>query len=243
MPRRALALIALALLTLQACAPRQASTSAPAPATAAPAPWYEPEIQAFEAADRASPPRPGQVLFVGSSSIRLWSTLAQDMAPAPVLNRGFGGSQTPDVLAVFDRIVKLYNPSVIVYYCGDNDLGTTNTNAASAANGFIAFDQRARALWPNIRTLYIPIKPSLQRWNNWPAMQRANALVRDYCEATPNATYLDTVSSALTPDGTPDPATFMEDGLHLNAEGYRRWNAVVRPAVLIAWTRANAQAR
>lgn len=222
--------------------PTPASPPPAAPAAAQPAPWYEPEIRAFEAADRAAMPAPGSVLFIGSSSIRLWSTLERDMAPARVLNRGFGGSKTPDVLAVFDRIAAPYNPTIIVYYCGDNDLGTDNTNAQAAADGFVAFDRRARALWPSVRTFYLPIKPSLARWSNWPAMKEANRLVREYCERTPGAAYLDTVSVTLGPDGKPDPTLFMPDGLHINARGYESWTTVVRPAVLEAWSQRPGEA-
>lgn len=212
----------------------------PAPAASVhaqppPAPWYEPEIQAFEAADKASPPAPGQALFIGSSSIRLWTTLASDLSPVPVLNRGFGGSKTADVLAVFDRIVLPYEPSIIVYYCGDNDLGTENTDSQAAADGFLEFDRRARARWPQVQVFYIPIKPSVQRWANWPAMKKANQLVEAYCKETPGAIYLDTVTPALTPDGKPDPSTFREDGLHLNEKGYAIWAKVVRQPVLDAW--------
>lgn len=213
-------------------------TLEPPPETAAPtapAPWYEPEIAAFEAADKTSPPAPRQALFIGSSSIRMWSTLAADMAPVPVLNRGFGGSKTDEVLAVFDRVVVPYTPSIIVYYCGDNDLGTDNTNSQAAADGFMAFDKRCRTLWPNVKTFYIAIKPSLARWSNWHAMQKANDLVRTYCTQTPGATFLDIATPMLTADGKPDGTLFEKDGLHLNAKGYEAWKAVVRPAVLGAW--------
>lgn len=197
--------------------------------------WYEPEIVAFERADTASPPPPGQVLFIGSSSIRMWESLTVDMRPMPVLNRGFGGSKTGEVLAVFDRIVLPYQPSIIVYYCGDNDLGTDNTDSQAAAEGFIAFDRRARAAWPDVRVFYIAIKPSIARWNNWSAMMRANELVRSYCDRTSSATYLDTATPTLMPDGTPDRMIFEEDGLHLNEKGYSIWTAVIRGPVLEAW--------
>lgn len=182
-----------------------------------------------------SPPAPGCVLFIGSSSIRLWGTLAEDMAPVPVVQRGFGGSKTAEVLAVFDRIVLPYSPSVIVYYCGDNDLGEHNTDWASAADGFIAFDRLARSWWPDVRVLNIPIKASVARWGNWEAMSRANERVRAYCAETPGAEYLDTVTPTLGADGRPDPSIFEPDGLHLNAEGYARWTPVVREAVVRAW--------
>lgn len=197
--------------------------------------WYEPEIRAFESADRASPPEPGMVLFVGSSSIRMWSTLAADMAPARVLNRGFGGSKTGEVLEVFGRIVAPYELRAIVYYCGDNDLGTENKDAEGTAVGFIEFEKRARAMWPEVEVMYIAIKPSIARWSNWEAMKRANEIVRGYCERTDGATFLDIATPMLGADGSPDPALFASDGLHLNAKGYEVWTGVVRGEVIRVW--------
>ncbi|MFO0833486.1 MAG: GDSL-type esterase/lipase family protein [Phycisphaerales bacterium] len=241
------ACLLVATLCLAACASPPPAPSLPAPASPATpsstalAPWYEPEIRAFEAADRAAPPAPGQVLFIGSSSIKFWKSLATDMSPLPVLNRGFGGSKTREVLAVFDRIVTPYTPSVIVYYCGDNDLGTDNTDSKSAADGFIRFDRRCREQWPGIRVIYIPIKASIARWSNWPAMQRANALVRDYCSHTPGAVYVDTVTPTLGTDAKPDPSLFESDGLHINAKGYELWTRTLKPAVVDAYEHRNAR--
>ncbi|MCL4220254.1 MAG: hypothetical protein KJZ65_02675 [Phycisphaerales bacterium] len=219
----------LVLLVSVLCSCRSHQTAAP-PQPA----WYENEIRAFEEADAVNPPTPGQVLAIGSSSIRMWTTLGEDLAPAPVLNRGFGGSRTHEVLAVFDRIVRPCNPSVIIYYCGDNDLGTDNTDARAAADGFMAFEQRARALWPQVEVFYIAIKPSMARWTNWPAMATTNALVRQYCESTPGAHFLDIATPMLTPRG-PDPMLFLPDGLHLNKRGYELWTSIVRPPVVEAW--------
>jgi hypothetical protein len=85
---------------------------------------WEPAITAFETQDRRQPPKPGQVVFAGSSSIRFWHTLAADMAPIPVLNRGFGGAHLRDVLRYADRIVTPYRPQAVVVYAGENDLGS-----------------------------------------------------------------------------------------------------------------------
>lgn len=208
--------------------------TAPPSAPVAPA-WYEREIRVYEAADEAARPEPGGVLFIGSSSIRMWKSLEADMAPLPVINRGFGGSKTHEVLAVFDRIALPYEPRVIVYYCGDNDLGTDNTDSEAAAEGFIAFNRRARAAWPQVRVIYIPIKPSLARWGNWEAMRRANEMVRAYCDRTPGAVYVDTATPTLDASGAPDPAMFLGDGLHLSERGYEVWTRAVRPAVMDAW--------
>jgi lysophospholipase L1-like esterase len=217
---------------------KAAETIAPATtAAAAPAaePWYEPEIRAFEAADKARPPAPGQILFVGSSSFRLWTTLATDMAPMPIINRGFGGAKTPDVLAVFDRIVPACRPSIILYYCGDNDLGIDNTDTVTVVQNFIAFDQRVKAHWPDTRVYYVAIKASVQRWKNWPAMKRANDEIRAYCERTPGRGFFDVAQPMIGADGTPDPSLFEADGLHVNAAGYAKWTAVIRPRLLREW--------
>ncbi|MEZ6242255.1 MAG: GDSL-type esterase/lipase family protein [Phycisphaerales bacterium] len=241
MPKLAPLLAALFSLLLVSCAhdqpPAPTTQAAPQAETSPAQPaWYEPEIQAFETADRTNPPAPGQVLFIGSSSIRMWKSLADDMAPAPVLNRGFGGSKTPEVLAVMDRIVSPYDPAVIVYYCGDNDLGDNNTDSRAAADGFIDFAKRVHKRRPLTPILYLSIKPSIARWSNWDAMDRANHMVADYAATHRNVEFID-VGACLLKDGAPDPALFRADGLHLNADGYARWTEIVRPRVLAAWRR------
>src|SRR5688572_2394579 len=90
-------------------------------ASAQPAP-FEKEIAAFEAADAKSPPPQGAVLFIGSSSIRLWKSLEQDFPNLKVINRGFGGSQIEHSNRYFDKIVAPYRPKLIVFYAGGNDV-------------------------------------------------------------------------------------------------------------------------
>lgn len=230
---KAVLAVVLFLLPVSCSAPRGTGAAEASSPPVQPA-WYESEIVAYETADAESPPAPGRVLFIGSSSIRMWKTLEEDMAPAPVINRGFGGSKTPEVLAVMDRIVYPYKPAAIVYYCGDNDLGETNTDSRAAADGFIAFAERVHQRWADTPVLYLAIKPSLARWGNWAAMERANAMVAEYAALHEHVEFVDVASCLLGPDGSPDPSVYLGDGLHLNAEGYARWAEVVRPRVLAA---------
>ena len=89
--------------------------------------FWAADIEAFEAADAERFPAPGPIVFTGSSSIRLWSSLEEDMAPLYVLNRGFGGAHMAHVLHFADRIITPYTPRALVLYVGDNDIGAGKT--------------------------------------------------------------------------------------------------------------------
>src|SRR5437763_4245357 len=75
-----------------------ATSRAAAPAASIDLDRFAQEIDAFDAADRAAPPAAGGIVFVGSSTIRLWASLVDDFPGLPVLNRGFGGSTFPEAL-------------------------------------------------------------------------------------------------------------------------------------------------
>src|SRR3954471_370058 len=97
---RVVVLVALGVIgagLARAADPAPATAPSTRPATTKPSgPPFPKEIEALEAADRKNPPAPGGVLFLGSSSIVKWKTLAQDFPGVPVVNRGFGGSTIPD---------------------------------------------------------------------------------------------------------------------------------------------------
>jgi lysophospholipase L1-like esterase len=185
------------------------------------------DIAAFAAADRAHPPPARPVLFLGSSSIRMWSTLAEDFPGRAVLNRGFGGSRIADSTYYAGRLVAPYHPRAIVFYAGDNDLaeGCTPTQVRDA---FAAFVRRARALDPGVPIAFIAIKPSMARKQLLTQIRRANGLVRDYAARQPGVAYLDVFTPMLGADGQPQPHWFGADGLHMNAQGYALWTRMVR---------------
>jgi lysophospholipase L1-like esterase len=187
---------------------------------------WEADIQAFEAQDRVSPPPQGAILFVGSSSIRLWKT-ARDFADLPTINRGFGGSEMSDVVAFLDRIVLPYAPEDIVLYEGDNDIAKGKT-AQRVFRDYRAFVDGVHANLPRARIHFIAIKPSLARWKLVETMRAANALVRAETENDPRLGYLDVDTPMLGTDGKPRPELFIDDGLHLSEAGYAIWNEVVR---------------
>ncbi|HIG01151.1 MAG TPA: hypothetical protein EYQ66_07590 [Myxococcales bacterium] len=192
--------------------------------------FFEDAILAFEAADRADFPAPGGIVFVGSSSIRFWSSLSEDLAPLRVLNRGFGGAQFNHVLHNLDRVVLPYAPVAVLVYAGDNDLaGGTGKRAERVFADYREFVARVRARLPGVRIYFLSIKPSPLRWARWLEMSRANALIEAWSAGDEGLGYLDVASPLLSPDGTPRDEFFRLDGLHLNAKGYAAWTRVVRP--------------
>lgn len=191
---------------------------------------FEDEIKQFEAADQAQMPPKGALLFAGSSSIRLWKTLAQDFAPLPVINRGFGGSTTPELIHYADRIVYKYEPSVIVYYCGENDMASDAPPQVAFQN-FKKFIGETEKRLPNASVVFISAKPSPDRWALWKNFQQFNGMVEQFAKNRPNLRYVDISSQILAANGEPDASLFVEDKLHLNANGYSKLTAVLKPIV------------
>jgi len=187
---------------------------------------FSEEIDSFVRWDEknAFPAHP--VLFVGSSSIRFWHSAAA-FPDLPVVNRGFGGSHISDVNHFLDRVVLRFAPSVIVFYAGDNDIAAGKTPERVLAD-YRTFVERVQTVYPGTPIIFIPIKPSLDRWQFWSVMKRTNALVEAYSKEDPRLYYADTATPMLGVDGRPRPSLFAGDGLHLSSDGYRLWEDVVR---------------
>lgn len=188
--------------------------------------WDAP-LAAFAAADSKLAPPPGGVLFVGSSSIRLWDGLEEDFAALPVvIKRGFGGSRLSDCVHYLDRLVIRYRPRLVLVYAGDNDLAEGKT-ATEVLHQFEAFVQGVRSALPETRIAFISIKPSPARASLLPEIRRANSLVEQFASAHPGVAYVDVYSPMLASDGSPRSELFRPDALHLNARGYALWKSVI----------------
>ena len=230
---------AAVLVTLAACshAPAQSSVATPGrPAVAPSAPSehldrFASEIDAFDAADRAAPPAPDGIVFVGSSTIRLWSSLASDFAGLPVINRGFGGSTFPEALHYLQRTVVRYHPRMVVVYEGDNDLAGGRT-PQQIADDYRAFVRGVRDSLPNARIVFLAIKPSPSRWKLESQRQEANRLVRAIAAKDANQAFVDVGTPMIDPSsGHPRPALYRADSLHMTPAGYAIWRATVAPVL------------
>lgn len=195
-----------------------------------PLPW-DAAFARFDAADAALPPAAGGVLFVGSSSIRLWSDLDQQFKHvAGVLNRGFGGSQLSDCVKHLNRLVIRYQPRAVFVYAGDNDLAAGAT-PEEVAYRFARFVAGVREALPAARIQYISIKPSPARARLMPKVRATNDLIRASIEGVPDTGYIDVYSAMVDAQGAPRPELFAADDLHLNARGYALWRDLISPHV------------
>jgi lysophospholipase L1-like esterase len=187
---------------------------------------WEKDIATFEASDRVSPPPRGEIVFVGSSTIKYWD-LAASFPEFKTINRGFGGSEMADSTRFVERIVVPYSPRVVVVYAGDNDM--MNTPSEEIAIQFERFVRAVHAKLPDTRILYIGIKPSLLRWNQVDRMRQANVMIRQFCERDDRLGFVDTDNAMLGWDEKPRKDLYVADGLHLTPAGYQILNALVRP--------------
>jgi lysophospholipase L1-like esterase len=185
--------------------------------------WYEMEVRGMERAFRkfvpgSSPP----VVFYGSSSIRLWSTLAEDLGDPRIINLGFGGSTLAACASYFERLVVPRRPGSLVLYAGDNDLGD-GRSSEDVVESFRELLGKVNSLLGPIPFAFLSIKPSPARWYLIDEIRSTNATIRQDLQSRPNSTYIDIFDPMLGANGRPRPELFAVDGLHLSEAGYRVW--------------------
>jgi lysophospholipase L1-like esterase len=175
------------------------------------------------------------VVFLGSSSIRFWRTLVDDLAPIPVVNHGFGGSKIKDSTYYLDRLVFPFSPKAVVLFAGTNDIneikGSTKTGE-QVYGGFVQFVAALRETDPDLPLYYVSITPTRARWAVWQEANLANKLIAEYAGTQEKVTFIDTTETFLGPDGTPNRGMFKLDGLHPNKNGYRVWTSIIKPVLI-----------
>ncbi len=197
-------------------------------ALAAPDMWTA-DIGKFTTADAANPPPKGAVVFVGSSSIRLWDSLATDFPGVAVLNRGFGGSELTDSVFYADRIVIPYAPRAVVVYAGENDLASSEKAPATVLADFQAFRTKVHAALPQTKILFLAIKESPSRVKVREQVLATNKLIAAACATDPRCTFVDVATPMLDAQGHTRLELFREDKLHLRPAGYAIWTKVLAP--------------
>ena len=189
---------------------------------------WEKAIADFERVDATNPPPKGAYVFIGSSTIARWKTLADDLPELKVVNRGFGGSEIVDATHFAARVILPYAPKVVVLRAGGNDLWASNS-VEKVFSDFKDFCESVHAKLPAAKIVFISLSPSLARWTQHEKEKALNALAADYMKGKSYLQYLETYDVPLGADGLPRAELFVADKLHFNAEGYKLFAERLRP--------------
>lgn len=188
------------------------------------------EIAAFKTADSISKPAPGAILFIGSSSFRLWKNLDSSFVGYRIINRSFGGSTLLDQLRYYEDVVYPYQPRQVLIYCGENDFAASDTlQPATVMQRFIDLFKLIRKKYPTVPIAYVSMKPSPSRAHLLDKYQAGNAMIKTYLASQKRTKYVDVYGNMLEPDGSPMKNIFLSDNLHLNADGYAIWQKLIQP--------------
>jgi lysophospholipase L1-like esterase len=192
---------------------------------------WEEEIKAFEKSDSSKFPAKGCILLTGSSTIRLWESLPEEMNGKQIVNRGFGGSEISDLITYAPKIIYPYKPSKLLIYSGTNDLA----NGKAVDSVFNDFKQLYEGLAENLpqcKVYYISIQCAPVRKNLRTEMTQLNQLIKAYLKKQKSGEYIDFFNLLTDKTGMPDPAYFIDDQLHMNQKGYDKWLHALKPFLL-----------
>lgn len=190
---------------------------------------WEKELAELEVRNRVEHHGPDGILMIGSSSIRRWNDIAEGMAPYKPIQRGFGGSNWTDVAVSIERLLRPHAPRAIAFFVGNDIVGKdTDRTAEEVVALFRQVLASVRAKHPSTPVFYIAVTPSGSRFAAWPNIKAGNRAVQAFCEQAPHTYFIPTESAFLDANGTPRDELFVEDRLHLNADGYVRWGAIIK---------------
>ncbi|MEO1526666.1 MAG: GDSL-type esterase/lipase family protein [Planctomycetota bacterium] len=190
---------------------------------------WEKDISDFDALNDTETASSDAILFLGSSSIRRWSTIATDMAPFATIRRGYGGAKFTDMAVFAERLITPHRFRAIVMFVGNGVVGKPDDHTPEQIEELARYIVGVRHQHaPGTPFFLIEITPCEKRFDAWPKIRAVNAKLREVALSTPNTYFIPTASHYLNGDGTPRPELFVEDKLHLNAEGYRLWSTLIR---------------
>lgn len=193
---------------------------------------FDSEIRAFKHQDSVNFPKKDGILFIGSSSVRLWSDLEQRFADKPIIKRGVGGCELWQLVDYYTPYILFpYHPRKIFIYAGENDIAA-GKSAQFVADEFAKLWDMIHAKLPGAEVYFMSIKPSPVRAKNYAEVYKADELIKAYLKGKPKSHYVDLVTAIYNPGTTtPDSSLFKGDYLHLNPQGYDKWESVLKPLV------------
>lgn len=181
-------------------------------------------------------PEPGGILLVGSSIFKRWTNAVSDLAPLPVTNRGFGGSQTSHQLMFFDQVVPPCHPRLVVWYCGSNDI-KGNKDAASILVRTDGWISRVKKMDSSAGVLLVSVirSPQKHRDGQIDVVDAVNRGYEEMARTKEGVFYVDVNPALQDHAGDSKAELYIEDGLHFNGEGYHQMSSLLKPAIEKLW--------
>lgn len=181
------------------------------------------EIRVFQKEDSIQKPKDGMVLFIGSSSFRLWKNVKDDFKNPNILNRAFGGATLLDVIRYQQDVVLKYKPKKIFIYCGENDVASSDkVTPKMVLKRFKTFYKSLRNHFPETPIVFVSLKPAISRWAMKDRMIATNKLISRFIGKKNNATFVN-IWDAMLENGAPKKDIYAADNLHMNSKGYAIW--------------------
>ena len=195
---------------------------------------WEKDITAFDSLNTVENYGNNAIMFLGSSYIRYWKNISEDLKYKSVIQRGFGGCNLRDVAYYVKRIVYPHNPKALFVYVG-NDIvaGEKDKTPDQVVELFKYMVKVVREKYPVMPITWLAISPSEKRWLVWDKIQEANSLIKAYCENNPHLFYIDSTDQYLGKDGRPVTSLYRDDKLHYNEDGYKVWGKAIRKKVKV----------
>lgn len=187
---------------------------------------FQQEVEQIEEKYAALPKTDGLTVFTGSSSIKMWKDLPEYFPDHPLINAGFGGSQTSDLLHYVDELIIQYQPKKVFIYEGDNDISA----GKSSTEIILTMDELVKKIdeaVPGVEILLISAKPSISRWHLKAEYEDLNQHLKEYSQLFDNVKYVDIWTNMIDENGEPKSNLFLEDNLHMNKAGYDLWEEVI----------------
>ncbi|NNT73089.1 G-D-S-L family lipolytic protein [Flavobacterium sp. IMCC34852] len=189
------------------------------------------EIKAFKTQDSIQQPKDGMILFIGSSSFRLWKTLKEDFHNENIVNRAFGGATLEDLMYWQNEVVLKYKPKKIFIYCGENDVASSEiVTPEMVFNRYKTLHATLRKQFPQTPIVFVSLKPCILRWAMKDRMMAANALISDYLKSDKYSVFVN-IWDKMLENGQPMKDIFIEDNLHMNEKGYAIWTKALNALV------------
>lgn len=193
-------------------------------------PAFYKDIVAFKKQDSIQAPPKNAILLIGSSSFTRWNDVGSYFPGYTLLNRGFGGSSLPHLIHYANDIIFPYQPKQIIIYCGENDLNASDTVTAQVVvDRFKTLFGLIRKQLPSTPVAFVSLKPSPSRQHLMPRMEAVNSAIKKYLKRKKHTAFIDVYHAMLTPEGLPMAHLFVEDNLHMNAQGYAIWQKIMEP--------------